>query len=139
MKFPVSIFILLFLFKICIASKMKRKSNVGYLIKTQSGKLFLQHSKKTKSLHQPKKMKIDRSIGGNDYQFAGDPKKTKIDRDTGGNDYQFAGDTGKKCSRPSENKSTEPNGKRSYYKTKSLTNHLNFFIGPMCTWGPIIG
>ena len=84
-------------------------------------------------------MKIDRSIGGNDYQFAGDPKKTKIDRDTGGNDYQFAGDPGKKCSRPSENKPTEPNGKRSYYKTKSLTNHLNFFIGPMCTWGPIIG
>ena len=94
----VSIFILLYWFRICTTTT--RKSNVGHLIKTKSGKLFLQHSNKTKFLHHSNKVEIDRSFDGNDYQ----------DR---GNDYQDPGDQDP----PSENKSTEPNDKKLLKKS----------------------
>ena len=87
----VSIFILLYWFKICTSTT--RKSNVGHLIKTKSGKHFLQHSDKTKFLHHSNKMEIDRNFDGNDYQDPGDQDP------------------------PSENKSTEPNDKKLLNKS----------------------
>ena len=59
-KFTVSIFILLLWFKICTSSKIDRKSKAGHLILTKSGKLFLQHPKKTKK---------DKAFDGNDNQL----------------------------------------------------------------------